>query len=117
MNFKSLLMVSFAMVALFGCSPENKIRDFDMVCGYFGELNAVRNLADMNYEQRNEFIMERIMANLSERSNARVGWEAISSAQSDQRYELFKSAADSIQNGDWHCEPMKELAASTGWFE
>lgn len=117
MNFKNLLIISIAMLAFIGCSSENKIRDFDMVCGYFGELRAAPNLADMNSEQRNEFIMERIEANLSERSNARVGWEAIRSAQSDQRYELFKSAADSIQAGDWHCEPMKELAVSTGWFE
>jgi hypothetical protein len=71
----------------------------------------------MNYEQRNEFIMERIEANLSEKSNTRAGWQAISHAVAEQRYELFKSAADSIQNGDWQCEPMKELAASTGWFD
>jgi hypothetical protein len=40
MSFNNLLIVSVATIALIGCSSENKTRDFDMVCSYFGELKA-----------------------------------------------------------------------------
>jgi len=117
MNFKNILVFFTAIAISSGCTAENKVDDFHAVCDYFGELKASTNLTEMNHEQRNDFIMERILTNLPETSNARVAWEAISAADSAERYGLFKYAADSIQDTDWKCEPMKELAGSAGVFE
>src|SRR5690606_22969771 len=114
MKLKDILMSVTATLIFNGCTVENKIHDFYAVCDYFKELELAISSTAMDHEQRNDFIMARIRANLPETSNARIAWEAISSAVSEERYGLFKYAADSIQNTDWQCEPMKELAGSTG---
>jgi len=106
-----------AIVTLSGCSVEREVTDFEMICNYFGELKVALSSKEMNDEQRNDFIMERIRTDLSESSSARAAWEAISAADPVERYELFMYAAESSQEADWECEPMKELAAFTGVFE
>lgn len=113
MNSKKILFILILTAITSGCSTKNEVKDFDMVCNYFGELELALNTKEMNGEQRNDFIMERVVANLPESSSARVAWQAISHADSEERYGLFKYAADSIQDTDWQCKPMKSLAPST----
>lgn len=117
MKLKDILMSVTATLIFSGCTVENQIHDFYAVCDYFEELELAISSTAMDHEQHNNFIMDRILANLPETSNARVAWEAISAADSTERYDLFKYAADSIQDTNWKCEPMKELAGSAGVFE
>ena len=90
--------------------------DFDKVCDYFKELAKKSNVNSMTHLQRNNYILERINKNLPTTSNARVAWEAVSNAESDQRYELFKSSAELVLNSRWKCKAMAELANKTGEF-
>ena len=86
------------------------ISDFDQVCGYFEALEQLPDLESMTQRERNEFIVEKTRKQLPNSSNARAAWDAISSAEPQQRYELFKSAAESVLNKTWDCPAMKKLA-------
>lgn len=91
--------------------------DFDIVCQYFEKLDQEPNQKTMTYLERNDYILQLIQSHLSEVSNARGAWEAISNAEPSSRYYLFKSAAESVINKPWSCSAMEKLAPNTGEFE
>lgn len=111
------LYILILLLFFFGCSVESGKNEFDIVCGYFEELENNSTVNTMTNLQRNDFILNRIIKNLSETSNARNAWEAIGSAEAHQRYILFQSAAESVLNKKWHCDSMERLAHKTGEFE
>lgn len=105
------------LIAAFTTTTQAKETDFDIVCTYFQELEALPNLAKMNHIQRNEFILSRIHKILPNTSNARAAREPISAVVASQRYYLFKSATESVINHKWDCPAMKRLAYTTGVFK
>ena len=90
--------------------------DFDNVCQYFEQLDKLADVETLSNMQRNDFIIDKIDKSLPETSNARVSWIAIDSAIPEVRYELFKSAAESVLNKQWQCSAMLKWAAKTGEF-
>ena len=92
-------------------------KDFDEVCQYFSTLSQHPQLEQMSHLARNDFITQQINDNLSRFSNAKASWQAVSSADPSQRYELFRSAAESVLNKSWQCPIMEKLAPTTGQFE
>ncbi len=104
-----IILSSFSAVA------HSETTDFDLICGFFNELNQTQNIKEMSPEQKADFVDTRITAKLSEGSDAKAAWAAILSAPPQQRYELFKSAAESIiLPKKWNCPAMKQLASTTG---
>ena len=91
--------------------------DFDAVCEYFEKLNKLPNVNAMSNTERNAFILDSIESNLPMSSNARAAWTAIDSAVAEQRYELFRSAAESVLNRPWACDAMHKWAVKTGEFD
>lgn len=105
------------LVTLFISFPSHAAEtDFDKVCRYFQQLEQLADVNSMTHQQRNTFILDKITNNLPISSNARAAWEGISYADANQRYELFKSAAESVINVPWSCTAMEKLAAKTGEF-
>jgi len=94
-----------------GCTEKVIETDFEKVCGYFQDLEQHD---DMPAEQRYWFIKERIDKDLPANSNARVAWEAIVNAVPEKRYELFKSAAESVYPLPFNCPVMEKLAPVIG---
>ena len=90
--------------------------DFDKVCGYFNALVKENSVDSMTNIKRNDFILNKTNSYLKPTSNARVAWEAISSADASMRYDLFQSSAESVIKSKWQCEAMKKLAPITGEF-
>ena len=90
--------------------------DFDKVCSYFQALEKNSQVTTMTHLQRNDFILNKINKNLQPSSNARVAWESVGSAEGSQRYDLYKSSAESVLKGKWQCEAMAKLADKTGEF-
>lgn len=90
--------------------------NFDYVCQYFEQLDKLATVETMSNIQRNKFILDKINRNLHQTSNARAAWMAIDSAVADIRYELFKSAAESVINTQWQCSAMLTWASKTGEF-
>ena len=109
----SIVVVISILVVIYIQTKEN---DFDKVCRYFQLLEKESNLEKMTNLERTDFILENINKNLKPSSNARAAWEAISYAVADQRYELYKSATESVLKKKWQCEAMKKLAPITGEF-
>ena len=91
--------------------------DFDRVCHYFEALEKSPKQENLSSQERNQFILKKINQNLDPHSDAKIAWEAISRATSEQRYELFKSGAESALKNNWECSAMKRLANVTGVFE
>ena len=91
--------------------------DFDKVCVYFEALEKVPTQKTMTHQDRNQFILKKIEQNLGPHSDATIAWEAVSYAASEQRYELYKSGAESTLKTSWECNAMKDLANITGVFE
>jgi len=112
MEYKIILLIllisCFSVVA---CSETN---DFDRICGFFNELSQTQNIEKMSPEQKADFVNSRIAGQLSERSNAKAAWTAIQNAVPHQRYELFKSGAESVLPYKWECAAMKQYASTTG---
>jgi len=90
--------------------------DFDIVCQYFQQLDKLSDLETMTNMQRNDFILDKINKNLPQTSNAGATWIAIDSADPEVRYELFKSAAESVLSRQWQCSAMLKLSPKTGEF-
>lgn len=111
--FLVLLPLSSSMLS--GCNNVSE-NDFDKVCGYFQQLEQLPRADTMTHIERNEFILNKISQGLQAESNARVAWEAISYAEKDERYSLFKSAAEDVHSSIWDCPAMEKLAAKTGEF-
>ena len=112
-----LFCVYLAVLFLMPGIAQATDNDFDKVCQYFEDLSQEPLVEKMSYLERNEFIVQRIKENLPQWSNARASWEAISSAVSEQRYELFKTGAESVIHRSWNCSAMEKLAPRTGVFE
>lgn len=100
-------------VALCGCNNNKELNDFDMVCRYFYELEKLVESEQLTSDQRNDFIMSRLDENLPA-SPARTSWEAVSYAIPEDRYEIYKTGAESALGVDWSCRPMEKLAPLTG---
>jgi hypothetical protein len=113
---KLFVIASMALALFISFTIHASENDFDKVCDYFGELQKMANEAAMTHQQRNTFIMDKISKDLPAASNARAAWEAIGYAEAEQRYELFKSAAESVINTPWQCPAMEKLAPKTGEF-
>lgn len=109
-----------ALLLLFSCvftvSGHAEENDFEKVCMYFQQLGKLPNIDTMTNQQRNNFIMDNITQNLKSDSDARVAWEAIAYVEAGERYDLFKSAAESVGSSKWQCTAMKDLAMKTGAF-
>lgn len=67
----------------------------------------------MSSEQRNDFITEKLEKNIPS-SAATMSWEAISYAAPEDRYEIFKTGAESELDKTWQCPSMEKLAPLTG---
>ncbi len=106
----------FLFVIFTGCSAQVNKSDFDNVCQYFEQLDNLADVEALSNMQRNDFIIDKIDKGLPEKSSARVSWIAIDSAVPEVRYELFKSAAESVLNKQWQCSAMLKWAAKTGEF-
>lgn len=104
--FTALLCV----VSISGCSQKEK--DFDMVCEYFNQLEIQLNQKVMTPSERGNFILEKVLNNLSHESNAGAAWKAIAAAEPSERYSLFVSAAESSGVVNWQCPAMENLAST-----
>ena len=103
----------FIAVALYRCSDNAKLNDFDMVFVYLQELEKHDNSSSMSIDQRNQFIVEKLSKNAPS-SPAMASWEAVSYAVPEDRYELFKTGAEAELKRDWDCPSMEKLAPLTG---
>lgn len=114
---KKIYFIGFFLFALFvGPSAHAEKSDFDNVCQYFEQLDKLNDVGNMSNMQRNDFIINKIDKSLPQTSNARAAWLAIDSAVPEVRYELFKSAADSVLGKQWECSAMLKWATKTGEF-
>jgi len=111
---RPILTIIFLMTCPVATAQAN---DFDKVCHFFSSLEDKNNQRSMSHKERNQFISGKISNQLSSHSNARIAWEAIAFASSEQRYALFKSGAESVIKRKWDCDAMKRLAHITGEFE
>jgi hypothetical protein len=105
-------IVSVFLMLLAGCSAEvgNKVSDFDQVCNAFEALSKDSKLNELSAGDRDLFIFHEIKG-LDAKSNAKRGWaSARNVVPVEERYTLYKDIVDSIENGDWSCLAMKELA-------
>jgi len=112
-----LRLLIFPLVLSACISTTNQANDFDLVCHYFEALEKSPQQISLSHKERNQFIVKKINQNLDPQSDAKIAWEAISRAVSEQRYELFKSGAESVLKNKWECKAMKRLANVTGVFE
>lgn len=110
---QSIIIFSFFLVVSISNAKDN---EFDKVCSYFQALEKEKNVNTLTKYKRNDYILENIYENLKENSNARAAWISIGSAVAEKRYELYKSAAESVLKTKWHCKAMKKLAPITGEF-
>ena len=106
----------FLLTFFTGCSAQADKSDFDNVCEFFEQLDKQTDVETLSNMQRNDFIFNKIDKDLPETSNARVLWVAIDSAVPEERYELFKSAVESVLNKQWQCAAMSKWAPTTGEF-
>jgi hypothetical protein len=104
---KSRLAILLIAVLTPACAQKQK--DFDLVCEYFNQLEVQLDQQVMTPLERSEFILDKVVNNLSETSNARIAWEAITNAASE-RYALFVEAAESSGVSHWQCPAMQNLA-------
>lgn len=118
MKNAKLYLVCVIVSVLYGCADSSSSSpsgsSFDLVCSAFDMLDSNANYESMSNLERNEFITKQIHK-LTPNSNAAMAWDAVSSAQSDQRYEIFKIAAEEVTGQEWHCDSMKHLASITGY--
>ena len=96
----------FGIITLFSCSKSHT--DFDYVCDSFNELNRHPSLESLSPEDRFTFINKKVI-DLPSSSNARKVWELLS-ATTDEKYSLFKQAADEVTGNEWSCISMEELS-------
>ena len=97
---------------LLGCSSEDntKAYKFDRICDSFEVLSKDDKLAELSGEERDLYIFNEI-SDLKPSSVARTAWVYTRYVVPvEERYVMFKSAVDSVENGDWSCLAMKELA-------
>jgi hypothetical protein len=111
MFLRSIAFAFFVCFSLAACAADN---DFDIVCNIFKELQNKPDLDKLSNQQRVAFITQRINKSLDTSSAARISWEAVVSAVPEQRYKIFKSGAEEVLNQSWACEPMSDLASTTG---
>ena len=116
-SYSSGYFIGLFLIPIFtGCSAQADKSDFDNVCELFEQLDKQTDVETLSNTQRNDFIIAEIDTNLPETSDARVAWVAIDSAVPEMRYELFKSAAESVLNKQWQCAAMSKWAPKTGEF-
>jgi len=102
-----LLVVNVA-----GCSTD---KDFDKVCGYFGKLEIEISNRHLSNIERADFISGFVNRELKSDSNAKLAWELVSNnAVPEDRYELYKTSAESITKKKWQCKAMEKLFPTTG---
>jgi hypothetical protein len=111
MFLRSIAFTFFICFSLVACAADN---DFDIVCHIFKELQNNPDLDKLSDQQRAAFVAQRINKSLDASSAARISWEAVVSAEPEQRYEIYKSGAEEVLNQSWACEPMNKLASTTG---
>lgn len=112
-----LIFLSSHLIASEKLTNKELDNNFDKICNYFQALKKLSKQKTLTHLERNRFIIDKINHELKSDSNAKLAWEAISFATSEQRYELFKSGAESVLNRKWDCDEMKQLAKITGEFE
>lgn len=103
MNFcnKCLLLPIFSIVFLGSCSS---YKGFDEVCAIYSEAKTIQ----ANKEELSEYIFE----NISLRVNVKEALEAhsaIFNLSPEQRYPIFKEAAENSLKRQWDCNVMKEM--------
>lgn len=72
------------------------------------------NASEMSAEQRNEFIIDKLAENIPS-SSATISWDAVSYAVPEDRYEIFKTGAESELGKEWNCSAMEQFAPLTGF--
>lgn len=119
MIFVNRCLLVLSMSALIACADQQEPEytgGFSQVCGYFQELQELKGISEMDYIQRNDFIVEKVTDNIPD-SDATVSWTAVSSAVPEDRYEIFKMGAEEALEVEWECNAMKALAPTTGVVE
>mgnify|MGYP000188657414 FL=1 len=104
--------VSIIVSLLFGCSSDvnTTAYKFNRICDSFEVLSKDDKLAELSAEERDLYIFNDI-SDLKADSVARTAWiYARFVVPVEERYAMFKAAVDSVENGDWSCLAMKELA-------
>ena len=113
------LVMALVWASLFSCSQETpdppSSQGYLKICHAFDALKKLEKLASMTPTQRNEFIVAKLIK-AAPNSNAKISWDAVSSAAPEDRYEIFQYGADSLLNTNWECESMKQLVSSTGQY-
>ncbi len=99
-----------------GCSMEEKISNFDLLCQHFQALEQHKDLAEISSIQRNDFILGKIEKTLA-LSDVKIAWDALSYFAAEERYVNFKMVAEEELGREWQCDAMQSLAATTGAFE
>ncbi len=104
--------VSIILSLLVGCSSDvnTTAYKFNRICDSFEVLSKDDKLAELSAEERDLYIFNDI-SDLKADSVARTAWiYARYVVPVEERYAMFKAAVDSVENGDWSCLAMKELA-------
>jgi hypothetical protein len=105
-----VIIGSVCMLATLGCS--GKQSDFDLVCGYFTELESWSKQKVMAGDEKRLFIHAKVVENLPSNSNARIAWETLVVAEPSVIYPLFVQAAESAGEVKWQCPVMEKLTNS-----
>lgn len=114
---RCLLILSVSVLIACADKPESEYSGgFSLVCDYFQALQELKNISEMDYVQRNDFIVGKVTHNIPD-SDATASWLAVSSAASEDRYEIFKMGAEEALETEWECNAMKILAPTTGAVE
>jgi len=109
MNIKQLsIFVPLFIVSLVSC--DNTTNDFDLLCGYFDELEKLNSQQEMTADNKFNFINDLVSKNLTEDSAARISFNAIVGyAPANGRYALYKTTTEEELNKSWQCDSMKVL--------
>lgn len=114
MKFKILCF--FFMLIIFGCAKQEspqKESSFDLACNVFNTLALKSDFKTLSHTQRNAFIVKKLNE-LAPNSPATLSWDAVSYADPQQRYEIFKAGAEATLEKSWSCESMKNIVSITG---
>lgn len=106
----------FVMIFITGCAKQEspqKESSFDLACNVFNTLALKSDFKTLSHTQRNEFIVKKLNE-LAPNSLAILSWDAVSYADPQQRYEIFKAGAEATLEHPWSCASMKNIVSISG---
>lgn len=107
------LGMTAALLSLAACKEEKsetaapKMNGFAQICQVFKQA---KEAGQTSAQQLNKNLDTLLDNQLSESDNAHIAWLAIRNAIPEQRYMLFKTAAEETLSKNWSCPAMDELA-------